>query len=425
MGCGNTKRWATVRRFRSAARASRRWWPRPGSATARASPATRRCTTPPRAATCARTSARSRSGGFDPRCDAIVRVEALKLREKLHDSYRTEGATDLVVISIPKGAYRAVFQVNEAPPGCILDDPDNLCCQADSLLLQGTTDAIARTRRHLHAAIERWPTHPGLHVTLAAATLAALESELISPDEGVPLLRRSAREALRLDAGRTDARFYERIAEIRRPDKTAALSGAHDALQFAPASPSAQFWMGSTLAADCRMGDALVYLHRAVSLRRDALFFQTWRAVALFCAGQREASLRHLHGILAFEPHDYLANYWLGLLCAHSARYDEAHDAAARAYDVSGGAQPLAALGFVEGRAGHIEAAESILQTLTEMANTRYVAHSGLGSIHIALGNLDLAATELRLAQAEGDWELGWARPDPRWEPVRGRLAGF
>ncbi len=43
---------------------------------------------------------------FDLRDDAIVRVEARRLREKLHTDYRTEGATDLVTISVPPGAYR-------------------------------------------------------------------------------------------------------------------------------------------------------------------------------------------------------------------------------------------------------------------------------------------------------------------------------
>ena len=366
-----------------------------------------------------------RGCGFDPRCDAIVRVEAFKLREKLHEYYRTEGATELVVISIPKGAYKAFFHVHEAPPGAILDDPEGLCWQADSLLLQGTPDAIARTRHCLHEAVERWPTRPELHVMLASAALAALEAELISPEEGIPLLRHAARRALRLDARRSDAHFYERIPEIRRADKTAAQTAAHKALQFAPESPTAQFWMGSALAADCRMGDALVYLQRAVRLRPYSLFFQTWRAVALFCTGHQETGLRHLHGILAFEPRDYLANYWLGLLCAHSARYDEAREAAAGAYEVSGSSQALASLGFVEGRAGHVEAAEAILQTLAVRARTQYVARSGPAAIHIALGHLDLAATELRFAQAEGEWELGWAGPDPRWEPLRGKLVGI
>jgi len=62
---------------------------------------------------------------------------------------------------------------------------------------------------------------------------------------------------------------------------------------------------------------------------------------------------------------------------------------------------------------------------MTEIARTEYVARSWLGAIHLALGRLDRAATELRRARAEGDWELGWAASDSRWDALRGKIPGF
>jgi len=366
-----------------------------------------------------------RGAGFDPRCDSIVRVEAHKLRGKLDEYYRDEGARDIVAISIPKGGYRPSFRMQGAEPEAILDDPENLCCQADSLICQRTPAAIARARRHLDAAVDRWPMRPDLRIALASATLAALETELISPGEGVPMLQSAARDALRLDPTRSDAHFYECVADVRRPNKSGVVAAARAALAFAPQSPSAHFWMANMLAANCRIEDALAHLELAVRLRPYSLFFQTWRAVALFCTGQRERAAHHLRGILAFEPRDYLANYWLGLLSALSGGFDEARTAARRAYDTSGGSQAYAGLGFVEARAGHKQAAERILDALDATARTQYVARSGLATIHLALGQLDIAATQLRLAEAEGDWQLGWAGWDPRWGTVRDKLAAF
>jgi len=46
---------------------------------------------------------------FDPGRDAIVRVQARKLREKLETYYRTEGAEDAVRIEFPKGGYVPSF----------------------------------------------------------------------------------------------------------------------------------------------------------------------------------------------------------------------------------------------------------------------------------------------------------------------------
>lgn len=51
-----------------------------------------------------------RPAGYDPRLDPVVRVEATKLRARLEDYYRTDGAADRVVIFYPKGGYVPVFR---------------------------------------------------------------------------------------------------------------------------------------------------------------------------------------------------------------------------------------------------------------------------------------------------------------------------
>ena len=46
---------------------------------------------------------------FSPRGDSIVRVQASRLRQKLHEYYSTEGKADRVLIELPKGHYITVF----------------------------------------------------------------------------------------------------------------------------------------------------------------------------------------------------------------------------------------------------------------------------------------------------------------------------
>jgi TolB-like protein len=52
----------------------------------------------------------SGQGEFDPRTSAVVRVDATRLRAKLREYYWSEGATDLLVIDLPKGSYTPVFR---------------------------------------------------------------------------------------------------------------------------------------------------------------------------------------------------------------------------------------------------------------------------------------------------------------------------
>jgi tetratricopeptide (TPR) repeat protein len=360
---------------------------------------------------------------FNPRCDSIVRVEAFKLREKLLEYYRTEGPTDAITISIPKGSYRPLIHVREAPAAALLDDPQNLCVQAESLILQSSPEALARARYILECAIERWPKNPDLHVMLASAALASIEIEAMPPREGIPLLRRAARRALRLDPHSGQAHFFAAVPGVIGVDKTAAMEGVSRALQAAPRSAVAHYWAGSVYAADLRMGDMLIHLQLAVRLQPYALFFQTWRAVSLFWAGQPDVAIRHLRDILTVQPSDVLARQWLGLICAYSGRYDEAREAAAHAHTVAGTTGTAGGLGWVEALAGRVESAEAILESLT--AETRFVADSRIAAIHVALGNLPAAASALQRAQSQGDWDLGWARGDQRWAPLRGKLAGL
>jgi len=47
---------------------------------------------------------------YDPRQESAVRMQLARLRQKLGEYYRTEGAGDPVVIDLPKGGFRVVFE---------------------------------------------------------------------------------------------------------------------------------------------------------------------------------------------------------------------------------------------------------------------------------------------------------------------------
>lgn len=56
-----------------------------------------------------------RASDYDPRVDTVVRVQALRLREKLREYYDAEGAADEVRLVIPKGHYIPQFTRRAAP----------------------------------------------------------------------------------------------------------------------------------------------------------------------------------------------------------------------------------------------------------------------------------------------------------------------
>src|SRR5262249_46978126 len=50
-----------------------------------------------------------RGSDFDSRVDSVVRVQAGRLRTKLHEYYEREGKEDGIIIILPKGQYTPIF----------------------------------------------------------------------------------------------------------------------------------------------------------------------------------------------------------------------------------------------------------------------------------------------------------------------------
>lgn len=70
----------------------------------------------------------SRGERFDPKIDAIVRVEIGRLRNKLREYYATDGAADAIVIEIPKGRYVPAIKArsDSSAPSVIGGEPRKL-----------------------------------------------------------------------------------------------------------------------------------------------------------------------------------------------------------------------------------------------------------------------------------------------------------
>ena len=50
-----------------------------------------------------------RKAGYDPKLDAIVRTEAVRLRARLERYYQAEGSRDALIIELPKGGCAATI----------------------------------------------------------------------------------------------------------------------------------------------------------------------------------------------------------------------------------------------------------------------------------------------------------------------------
>src|ERR1700732_3832631 len=51
---------------------------------------------------------------FDPRRESAVRMRVGRLRQKLAEYYRSEGAGDAVIVDLPKGGFKMTFESRPA-----------------------------------------------------------------------------------------------------------------------------------------------------------------------------------------------------------------------------------------------------------------------------------------------------------------------
>jgi hypothetical protein len=56
----------------------------------------------------------SKPASYDPRHESVVRMHVARLRQKLAEYYRTEGADDPVIVDLPKGGFKMTFEPRAA-----------------------------------------------------------------------------------------------------------------------------------------------------------------------------------------------------------------------------------------------------------------------------------------------------------------------
>ena len=73
----------------------------------------------------------SKPPSYDPRQESVVRMHVARLRQKLVEYYRTEGAADPIIIDLPKGAFALTFESRPLPPAPAASEPTALPAPAE------------------------------------------------------------------------------------------------------------------------------------------------------------------------------------------------------------------------------------------------------------------------------------------------------
>lgn len=223
-----------------------------------------------------------RDTDYDPRIDAIVRVEAARLRTKLAEYYADEGRGDAIVLSLPKGGYAPTIRLERAP--AVPSGSARAATDGSATITAAKTGPPRRPSRDwlgagalgvtVTAALAIWAVWaPGSRVAPPAVRIAVLPFEPYPDSAGVA----AEAAAMRLTEGVT--------AELVRDGRFAVI--ASSAARAAAAADGRPRDVAAALAADVLIEARLTLEEervlveaRAASAREQKLWVQDFAGTA-------------------------------------------------------------------------------------------------------------------------------------------------
>ncbi len=272
-----------------------------------------------------------RPGTFDPVVDPIVRVEASRLRAKLHEYYRADGRSDLIRIELPKGTYTPHIEfrrklpgagaprLNPAPPEALRigrERPRN--SEAHEALLCGlerfwhySREACAEAQGHFARAVQLDPLCANAHAWLARTHVwLSCMNWVPDPKSTMEHAIKHARRSVELDDQSSFAHAILGWVRLFLKDGENAVSEGHKACALDPNSADAKLFLSLILAATGHGKEALRNIETAMLLQPhpSSFYFNGLGLCHFALADYKRAIAAFLRGIEinpSFMPNHY------------------------------------------------------------------------------------------------------------------------
>ena len=140
---------------------------------------------------------------FDPRQESAVRMHVGRLRQKLAEYYRTEGAGDPVIVDLPKGGFKMTFEPRPVP----IARAQDFRPMRRSVLLLTVSLAVAIVLASF-LAFRLWHTqHSPVEPAQWTAELQQLWGPMLSSDRPLMLCLATSKESGSTGAGTASGAF--------------------------------------------------------------------------------------------------------------------------------------------------------------------------------------------------------------------------
>jgi len=254
---------------------------------------------------------------FDPESNSIVRVEAGRLRRRLKEYYLASGASDPIIIEVPKGGYVPAFRRREAD---LKNDDETVSAATPSRRYPGNRSIVGAAAVLAIALIASWawffyraaaPPDPAEGRGAQSAVRTADEAEVLARQAWELLM--PPEDSMRLE---TAIGLFDHVID-RAPDRPLGYAGKSLAYSI-----GVLFIKSEDPSSD--LATAFEFAQRAINA--DDSYALGWAAMAMSrsLAGDREAALEYARKAIVDRPTDVIIPSVVGLVLLNAERADDA-----------------------------------------------------------------------------------------------------
>ncbi len=144
-----------------------------------------------------------------------------------------------------------------------------------------------------------------------------------------------------------------------------------------------------------------------------------WYGSDFYFAKQYDEALRYLDKSSSLDANYPFAAYFKGMCYMAQGKFSEAIQQEQLAHKMMASPWSHARLAYAYARAGNVQMAKAILDSLKKQSDTEYVSEDVVASVYVALGDKEHAFEYLDKATEQRAGWLVYLNVDPIWDPIR------